>query len=153
MINIQKATISDAPLILEFIKKLAIYEKLEREVSADLESIKNSFFGTNPRVFCLLAYWNSVPVGFAVYFYNYSTFLAKHGLYLEDLFIDPNYRSKGLGKALLKALIQIAKDENLGRVEWSVLDWNTPAIDFYKTLRARAMDEWTVYRITEGDFC
>jgi len=74
-------------------------------------------------------------------------------LYLEDLFIDPNYRSKGLGKALLKALIQIAKDENLGRVEWSVLDWNTPAIDFYKSLRARAMDEWTVYRITEEDFC
>jgi GNAT superfamily N-acetyltransferase len=153
MINIQKAAISDAHVILEFIKKLAIYEKLEHEVTADIESIQNSFFGTNPRVFCLLAYWNSVPVGFAVYFYNYSTFLAKHGLYLEDLFIDPNYRSKGLGKALLKALIQIAKDENLGRVEWSVLDWNTPAIDFYKTLRARAMDEWTVFRITEEDFC
>ena len=152
MINIKKATIVDAPVILEFIKKLAIYEKLEHEVSADLESIINSFFGTNPRVFCLLAYWDSVPVGFAVYFYNYSTFLAKHGLYLEDLFVDPDYRSKGLGKALLRALVQIAKDENLGRVEWSVLDWNTPAIDFYKSLRARAMDEWTIYRITEEDF-
>ncbi|MFN5884298.1 MAG: GNAT family N-acetyltransferase, partial [Bacteroidota bacterium] len=101
-----------------------------------------------PYASVLLCYEGTTPVGFALYFYNYSTFRAKPGIYLEDLFVDPAYRGKGYGKALFQELIALAKREHLGRLEWSVLNWNTPAIDFYKAMGATAMDEWTVYRIT-----
>ncbi|MEY3370794.1 MAG: hypothetical protein RLZZ361_1464 [Cyanobacteriota bacterium] len=152
MFEIQQARVEHSTLILKFIKDLAEYEKLSHKVYADIDSIKASFFCKNPKVFCLIAYWDSLPVGFAVYFYNYSTFLAKHGLYLEDLFIDPLFRSRGFGKQIFKALVAIAKKEGLGRIDWWVLNWNTPAIDFYKSLKAQSMDDWTVYRITEDDF-
>ena len=152
MISIRKAQIKDSELIFEFIKKLAKYEKLEHEVKTTIELLKENLFSNNKKAYCLIADYDSKPVGFALYFYNYSTFLGKPGIYLEDLFVDTDYRGKGIGKALLLELIKIAKNENLGRVEWSVLDWNKPSIDFYKSLGAKAMDEWTVFRITEDKF-
>ena len=152
MISIRKAQIEDSDLIFEFIKKLAKYEKLEHEVKTTIELLKENLFSNNKKAYCLIADYDSKPVGFALYFYNYSTFLGKPGLYLEDLFVDIDYRGKGIGKALLLELVKIAKNENLGRVEWSVLDWNKPSIDFYKSLGAKAMDEWTVFRITEDKF-
>ena len=152
MLKIRKAQIEDTETILHFIKELAIYEKLEHEAVADAKSIKEHLFGAKPKAHCLIAEYDSKDVGFALYFYNFSTFLGKPGIYLEDLFVNDNCRGKGVGKALLLELIKIAKAENLGRVEWWVLDWNTPSIDFYKSLGAKAMDEWTVFRITEDKF-
>lgn len=152
MISIRPAEIQDSELILGFIKQLAQYEKLEHEVSASLKLLEENLFSAKSKAYCLIAEYNSVPVGFALYFYNFSTFLGKPGLYLEDLFVEPEYRGQGIGKALLTELIKIAQKENLGRVEWWVLDWNKPSIDFYKSLGAKAMDEWTVFRITEDKF-
>ncbi len=145
---IREAVKADVPLILEFIKGIAEYEKLLHEVETTEEKLNDTLFGTKPFAEVLLCYEGETPVGFALYFYNYSTFRAKPGIYLEDLFVLPQHRGNGYGKALLTALIDKAKAQDCGRVEWSVLDWNTPAIDFYQSMGAKAMDEWTVFRIS-----
>jgi GNAT superfamily N-acetyltransferase len=145
---IRKAEIADCPLILEFIKGLAEYEKLLHEVVATPELLKETLFGAQPKAEVLIAEWNKQPAGFALFFHNYSTFLGRPGIYLEDLFVLPSLRAHGIGKGLLKHLAQIAVERNCGRLEWSVLDWNKPAIDFYVSIGASPMDEWTIYRLT-----
>ncbi len=151
-LKIRQAQVQDADLVLEFIRALAKYEKLENEVYATKELIIKNLFSDNHKAYCLIAEYDNEAAGFAIYFYNFSTFLAKPGLYLEDLFVKPEYRSHGIGKALLKELVKIAIEEDLGRIEWWVLDWNKPTIDFYKTLGAVPMDEWTVFRVTSDKF-
>jgi len=146
-IKIISACEKDIPLILFFIKKIAEYEKLSDEVKATEEILRESLFGNKKSAEVLLAYYDGEPAGYAVYFYNFSTFLGKPGLYLEDLFVLPELRGKGLGKALFLHLMNIAKNEGCGRFEWSVLNWNQPAIDFYKAFGAKQMDEWSVFRI------
>jgi GNAT superfamily N-acetyltransferase len=150
--KIRKANPSDALLILEFIRALAVYEKLEDQVSANEDLIIKNLFSQSPKAHCLIAEYDSQPAGFAIYFYNFSTFLFKPGLYLEDLFVKPEFRSLGIGKKLIQALAQVCIDEDLGRFEWSVLDWNKPSIAFYESLGAVAMNEWTVYRLTSEKF-
>ena len=146
MFQIRKAVPSDTPVIFDLIKKLAVYEKLEDDVITSVEELQENIFSKNfAKV--LIAEESGKPVGFALYFYNFSTFVGKPGIYLEDLFVEPEYRGKGYGKALLVALAKIAKEEDCGRFEWSVLDWNTPSIEFYKALGAKPMDEWTVFRL------
>lgn len=147
---IRAATAADAPQILAFIKALAVYEKLEHMVVADVALLQKTLFGERPTAEVRLAEWQGKPAGFALFFHNYSTFLGKPGIYLEDLFVLPEFRGKGIGKALLIHLAQLAVERDCGRLEWSVLDWNTPAIEFYQSLGAVPMDEWTVYRVT-GD--
>jgi GNAT superfamily N-acetyltransferase len=150
MIAIRPARPGDEALVLSFIRALAEYEKLLDRVVATEDSVREALFGPNPRVFCDIADWKGEPAGFAVWFYNYSTFLARHGIYLEDLFVKPDYRGKGIGKALLVNLAARAAREGCGRLEWSVLDWNEPSIRFYQSLGARPVEGWTVYRLT-GD--
>lgn len=145
---IRNAVREDAALILRFIRALAVYEKLEDSVVADEAKIQRTLFGDKPYAEVLIAEWNGEPAGFALFFHNYSTFLAKPGIYLEDLFVDPAFRGKGIGKALLSSLARTAVDRDCGRLEWSVLDWNEPAIGFYKKLGAVPMDEWTIFRVT-----
>ncbi len=145
--TIQQTTKKDAGLILQFIQDLADYEKLAHEAVATLEDIENTLFGDKAYAECVIAYEGETAVGFALFFHNYSTFLGKPGLYLEDLFVKPAYRGKGYGKALLSHLAKLALDRKCGRLEWSVLDWNTPAIDFYKSIGADPMDGWTVNRM------
>jgi GNAT superfamily N-acetyltransferase len=149
-LRIAPATENDLGLILSFIRKLAEYEKLSHMVVATEENIREHVFGPNPVAEVLLAYWDQEPVGFALFFRNYSTFLGQPGIYLEDLFVDPEQRGKGIGKALLIRLAQIAVERGYGRLEWAVLNWNTPSIEFYSSLGAAPQDEWTVYRVT-GD--
>ncbi len=146
--HIRPATKEDVATILHFIKSIAEYEKLTHEVETTIEKLQETLFGEKNHAEGLICLEEEVPVGYALYFHNYSTFRAKAGIYLEDLFIEPQYRGRGYGKALLNAVIDIAKQRNCGRVEWSVLDWNQPAIDFYKNLGAKPMDEWTVFRIS-----
>lgn len=148
--TIRKATPQDTPTIFHLIKQLAEYEKLSSAVTATEAELERTIF-TDGYAEVLIAEENGKPVGFALYFYNYSTFLAKPGLYLEDLFVEPEYRGKGYGKKLLIELAKIAQESNCGRMEWSVLDWNTPSINFYKFLGAEPMDEWTVFRLTETE--
>lgn len=148
MLSIRKSTIADTLTILKFIEGIADYEKLSHEVETTAAKLEETLFGPAPSAEVLIAHEAEKPVGFALYFHNYSTFRAKPGMYLEDLFVLPEHRGKGYGKALLEHVIHIAKERNCGRVEWSVLDWNTPAIDFYKKMGATAMDEWTVFRIS-----
>jgi GNAT superfamily N-acetyltransferase len=148
--NIRQATAEDAEIIFALIIELAIYEKAEHEVRTTADEIRESMFGSDSKTSALVAEVNNKPVGYAVYFHNYSTWLGKNGLYLEDIYVSPDYRHNGIGKALLQKVANIAVTNNCGRVEWSVLDWNTPAIDFYKSLGAKPQDEWTVYRLT-GD--
>ena len=148
-LEIRRGTVEDSEIILEFIKKLAVYEKLSHMVDATSDKIEESIFSPDSHVHTLLAFYDDQPVGFALYFYNYSTFKARKGLYLEDLYVDEEMRGRGFGKKLLAELAGIAKEENCGRFEWSVLDWNIPAIDFYKSIGAEAMDGWTVYRLEE----
>ncbi|TLU66316.1 GNAT family N-acetyltransferase [Thalassotalea litorea] len=147
-INIRNAGIEDSGLILRYITELARYEKAESEVKACEETIKSSLFGPGTVTRALICEYDNEPIGFAVYFFNYSTWLAKQGLYLEDLYITPEYRGYGGGKALLRHLARIALDTNCGRFEWSVLDWNKPAIDFYDGLGAKPQNEWIGYRLT-----
>jgi len=147
-ISIRPATAEDAALILRFITDLAIYEKAEHEVIATESLIRESLFASDSGTQALICHIDDEPVGFAVYFFNYSTWLGKHGLYLEDLYVSPQYRGSGAGKALLKHLAQIAVSRGCGRFEWSVLDWNEPAIQFYKSLGAEPQDEWVAYRMT-----
>jgi len=149
-IHIREATPNDCSIIFKFIRELAIYEKAEHEVITDLEHIQNTLFCKNPKAHALICELDGVAVGFAIYFFNYSTWLGKYGIYLEDLYVSNEHRGSGAGKALLKRLTQIAVAKDCGRVEWSVLDWNKPAIDFYEALGAKPQDEWIVYRLT-GD--
>lgn len=144
--HIRKATPEDTPTILHLITQLAIYEKLEKEVITTVEELKTNIFEKNYAE-VLIAEENDKPIGFALYFHNFSTFVGKPGIYLEDLFVEIEHRGKGYGKALLVELAKIAKERNCGRLEWSVLDWNTPSIEFYKSLGAKPMDEWTVFRL------
>jgi GNAT superfamily N-acetyltransferase len=145
--TIRWANPSDVPLIFDFIKQLAEYEKMSPDVVATEELLAENLFGSKPSAEVLLGYEDEVAVGFALFFTNFSTFVGRPGLYLEDLFVVPEKRGRGYGKALLEELIKIAKQRNYGRVEWSVLDWNKPAIDFYLSMGAKPMDEWTVYRL------
>lgn len=150
---IRPATEADLPLILGFIRELAAYEKLAHEVVADEPSLRRALFPAAPAAplaHCVLATVDDAPAGFALYFFNYSTFLARPGLYLEDLFVRPAFRGRGLGKALLLHLAKIANARGCGRMEWAVLDWNQPAIAFYESLGARRMQEWQICRLT-GD--
>ena len=147
---IRKATINDAETILYFIKELAIYEKAEHEVLATVETIQSSIFGERGGVHALICELAGKAIGFSVYFYNYSTWLAKPGLYLEDLYVSPDYRGKGAGVALLKQLANIAIEQGCGRFEWSCLDWNTPSREFYESLGAEPQNEWLGYRMS-GD--
>lgn len=146
--HIRFATKEDTPTILSFIQGIAEYERLSHEVETTEQKLNDTLFGDRPFAEVLICFEEETPVGFALFFHNYSTFRAKPGVYLEDLFVLPQHRNNGYGKALLNQLIQTAKDRNCGRVEWSVLDWNKPAIEFYERMGAKAMDEWTVYRIT-----
>ncbi len=148
---IRKATIDDSSLILKFVKELARYEKAEYEVIATEEHIKRSLFGSGSTTHALICEKRNRPVGFAVYFFNYSTWLGKHGLYLEDLYVTPSERGSGVGKTLLKHLAQIAVQHECGRFEWSVLDWNEPAINFYESFGAKPQNEWIVYRLSGQD--
>ena len=146
-VEVRVATYADAPLILEFIKELAVYERLADEVEASEADVRRDLFGENPRCFCEIAEADGRPVGFALWFYNYSTFKGRAGIYLEDLFVRPEARGIGAGKALLRRLAQRCMDADLGRLEWAVLNWNTPSIEFYDSLGAAAMTEWTVRRL------
>ena len=149
-LNLRQATPADTPTILHFIRQLADYERLSHEVTATGADLQRTLFGPDPSAEVVLAEWNGTPAGFALYFRNYSTFLAKPGVYLEDLFVLPELRGKGIGKKLLQYLAHTAVERGYGRFEWSVLDWNTPAIEFYRSIGAEPMDEWTVQRVT-GD--
>ena len=146
-VTILPATPQDVTLILKFIRDLAEYEKLLHEVVATEDSLRKSLFGPGPVAQVLIGEINGTPAGFALYFYNYSTFLGRSGIYLEDLFVNPESRGSGLGKALLLHLAAKAYDEGCGRLDWAVLDWNRPSIDFYLSLGAQPQNEWTGYRL------
>jgi GNAT superfamily N-acetyltransferase len=146
--EIRPARVEDVPVILELIRELATYERAPDEVTATEEQLVDVLFGKRPAAEVLLAFHGKSPVGFAVFFYNFSTWLGRPGLYLEDLFVKPEKRGKGYGRALLIELAKIARDRGCGRMEWAVLDWNEPAIKFYRALGAKPMDEWTVFRLT-----
>jgi GNAT superfamily N-acetyltransferase len=147
-IRIERATVRDVPLILELINGLAVYEKLAHEVTATEAGLRETLFGARPAADVIIAYAGDTPAGFALFFPNYSTFLGKPGLYLEDLFVVPEWRGHGLGLALMKRLAAIAVERGCGRFEWSVLDWNKPAIGFYESLGAKLMDGWSIVRLT-----
>jgi GNAT superfamily N-acetyltransferase len=145
---IRPATADDVPLVLEFVKALAEYEKLSDRVTATETTLRESLFGPQPGAEVLLAYENDTPVGFAVFFHNFSTFLGVKGLWLEDIFVKPALRGRGHGKALLLHLARLAHERGCGRFEWAALDWNTPAWDFYKALGAAPLEDWTMFRLT-----
>ena len=149
LITVRRATAADSALVLDFIRQLAQYEKLEHQCIATADEVRDSLFGPSPRAESLLAFEGSEPAGFAVYFFTYSTFLAKYGLYLEDLFVKPALRGRGIGKRIFRELLRIAKENKCGRFEWSVLDWNKTAIDFYESLGAKPQAEWVRYRLEE----
>ena len=146
--KIRPADPADVPVILSLIRALADYERAPEDVVATEETLRDVLFGAEPSAHVLLAWEGEQPVGFAVYFFNFSTWLSRSGLYLEDLFVQPDARGKGYGEALLVELAKIAHARGCGRMEWSVLDWNEPAIEFYKKLGAKPMDEWTTFRLT-----
>jgi GNAT superfamily N-acetyltransferase len=148
MFAIRAAAESDVPLILQFIRDLAEYERLSHKVVATEERLRESLFGSPRFAEVIIGEEDGRAVGFALFFHNYSTFLAQPGIYLEDLFVKPEARGRGYGKALLARLAQLAVERGCGRVEWAVLDWNAPSIAFYKALGAEPMDEWTVFRLT-----
>ncbi len=149
---IRKAEEKDIPLIFTFIKELAEYEKLSSEVKATEEILRESLFGSKSYAEVLIAEYENEPAGQAIFFNNFSTFIGRPGIYLEDIYVRPHLRGKGIGKSLLLHLINLAKERNCGRVEWAVLDWNKSAIDFYKSLRANPMDEWIIFRLAENNF-
>lgn len=156
-VQIREANPEDIDAIFKFIHKLADYERAAHEAVLSKDHLFDSLFGENPQVFCVLSTisdgqgaTSEVITGFAIWHLNYSTWLAKHGLYIEDLFVDPGYRGLGHGKALLRYLAKICVDRGYPRLQWWVLDWNKPAIDFYESIGAKAMDEWTVFRVS-GD--
>jgi GNAT superfamily N-acetyltransferase len=148
--RIERATERDVPLILRLIKELAEYEKMLADVTATEEKLRHSLFGPHPAADVVIGYAGDEPAGFALFFHNYSTFLGQPGIYLEDLYVMPHFRGHGFGKRLLAHLAALAVERGCGRFEWSVLDWNAPAIGFYKKLGAQPMDDWTIFRVT-GD--
>ena len=154
MLTIRSARPGDGPLIHELVRGLAEYERLAHELEATPAQFEAALFGPSPRAFCDIAEWEQdgsrTAAGLALWFYNFSTFRGRHGIYLEDLFVRPEHRGRGIGKALLVRLAQRCVEESLPRLEWSVLDWNQPAIEFYRSLGAKPMDEWTVFRLTDA---
>ncbi len=146
--GLRKAQAADVPLILRFIEGLAEFERLSDECVATEDALRKTLFGDRPSAEVLLAYYESIPVGFALFFHTYSTFLAKPGIYLEDLFVVPDWRGRGFGRAMLTYLAGVAVERGCGRLEWSVLDWNEDAIRFYRRLGAAPLDEWTTFRLT-----
>ena len=153
MLELRSARIEDSAQILQLIEELADYEKLRAQVVTEITDIEQALFCRQPRVFCTLAEWREgqaaqAVAGFALWFYNFSTFKGRHGIYLEDLFVKPNLRGRGIGRALLKSLAERCVTENLARLEWSVLDWNRPALDFYASLGAEGLTQWQPHRLT-----
>ncbi|HVF88256.1 MAG TPA: GNAT family N-acetyltransferase [Pyrinomonadaceae bacterium] len=148
--KIVSATEEDVALILSFIRELAEYERLSDKVSATEDVLREELFGSRPGAEALIGYDKGKPVGFAVFFHNFSTFVGRRGLYLEDLFVKPESRGKGIGRAMLAYLAKLAQERQCGRLEWAVLDWNEPAIKFYQSLGATPMDDWTTFRLS-GD--
>ncbi len=148
--EIRPARVDDVPIILQLIRDLAAYERAPNDVTATEEQLSDVLFGKKPAAEVLLAFEGETPIGFAVFFHNFSTWLGRPGLYLEDLFVKPEARGKGYGRALLVDLAKIARERGCGRMEWAVLDWNDPASQFYRKLGAKPMEEWTVFRLT-GD--
>jgi len=151
-IEIRKAELKDVTIILNLIKELAEYEKLLDEVTATEDKLMNTIFGMDKFVEVWLAEINDEPVGQVFFFSNYSTFLAKPGFYIEDIYVRPQFRGKGVGKKLLNKVIKLAAEKNYGRVEWSALNWNEPAIEFYKNIGAVSIDDWMLFRLTEEKF-
>ena len=147
-VNVRSARVEDSPLILAFIKELAEYERLAHTVVATEELLRQNLFGPRPAAEVLLAEIRGEPVGFALFFTNFSTFVGRAGIYLEDLYVRPTFRGCGAGKALLREIAKLAVERGCGRMEWSVLDWNEPSIEFYKKLGAAPLDEWTMYRLS-----
>lgn len=145
---VREAKLDDTPIILKYIKDLAEYEKAPQEAVLTEDDVRRSFFIESPQVYCLVSELDNVVTGVAIWHLNYSTWLGKHGVYLEDLFVDPKFRGQGHGKALLVALAKICIDRGYPRLQWWVLDWNKSAIDFYDSIGAKAMDEWTVFRVS-----
>lgn len=146
-ITIRDAMREDAPLILSFIQELADYEKLLHEVVATEDNIRDSIFGASPKAFAIIGEIGGVPTGFALCFYNYSTFQGQPGIFIEDIYVRPEYRGQGIGKMFFRHIAKRAIDEKCGRIQWSVLKWNEPSIEFYKSMKARSMDEWTMFRL------
>ncbi|PYK30520.1 MAG: N-acetyltransferase [Verrucomicrobia bacterium] len=149
--TIRPATVADLPVILELIRDLATYERAPKEVTATEQILRETLFGEKRAAEVLLLFENEIAAGFAVFFHNFSTWLGRPGLYLEDLFVRPEHRGKGYGRALLVELAKIARDRNCGRLEWAVLDWNEPAIQFYLKLGAKPQNEWTVFRLRRDE--
>ena len=147
-VRIRSATPADVPLILSFIRELAEYEKMLQQVTATEPDLRNSLFGAKPAAECVIAEQDGRPVGFALFFHNFSTFLGKPGLYLEDLYVKPELRGKGIGRRLLSHLARLTLERGCSRFEWAVLDWNEPAIRFYKRLGAQMLDDWRINRLT-----
>jgi GNAT superfamily N-acetyltransferase len=148
--SIRPARLEDSATIANLVHELAVYEKLEQFARATAEDFQKHLFGPRPYAEALLAEINGEPVGFALAFPTFSTFRGQPGFYLEDIYVRPEHRGRGIGKALLASVARLARQRGFGRLEWSVLDWNSPAISFYRSLGARPMDEWTVYRIDDG---
>ena len=146
-VSVRPARPGEAPLVLSFVRELAEYERLLHEVEATPEILDDALFGPGPRIFCDIAEWHGEPAGFALWYHTFSTFQGRHGIYLEDLYVRPNHRGRGLGVALLERLAARCRDEHLGRLEWSVLDWNEPSIGFYRSLGAEPVAGWTRYRL------
>jgi GNAT superfamily N-acetyltransferase len=151
MLSIRPGTVEDVPLILQFIRELAEYERAPDQAVATEEDLRRDGFSAEPKFHVVIAEWNGIPAGFVLYFYNYSTWQGRPGLYLEDLFVRPAFRAKGIGKALLFYLAKVAVEKGCGRLVWQVLDWNTPAIRFYESLGAKVMKEWLTMRVSGDD--
>ena len=148
--RIEETGPQDVPLILSFVKELAEYERLSDSVIVTEDDLREALFGERPVAFAVIGYDEDEPISFALFFHNYSTFIGRPGLYLEDLYVRPHARGRGFGRAMLAYLARVARERRCGRMEWAVLDWNEPAIKFYKGLGARPLDDWIVYRLT-GD--
>jgi diamine N-acetyltransferase len=147
-VTIRPARPNDAALIFALVRELADYERLAHEVDATQDQISAALFGDQPKLFCDIASWQGEPVGFAIWFFNFSTFRGRHGLYLEDIFVRPAFRGKGIGKALMRHLARHCVDKGLARFEWTVLDWNKPSIEFYRSIGAKVLEDWRVCRMS-----
>ena len=150
-IRVARAEESQIPLILSFVRKLAEYERLSHKVTVDEALLRKSLFGPHPAAEVVIAFWREQPAGFAVYFHNFSTFAGRPGIYLEDLFVEPSFRGRGIGKSLLVYLARLAEERGCARLDWAVLDWNEPAKGFYRKLGAEPMDDWTIYRLSGAE--
>jgi GNAT superfamily N-acetyltransferase len=146
-LRIEPATERDLPAIVHLVRQLARYEKLEHAMVATQDDFRQALFGIERNAYALMAFADDAAVGFALYFYNFSTFLGQRGIYLEDIYVEPEHRGRGIGSALLKRLARVAKEQNCGRMEWSVLTWNQPSIDFYHRLGAVTLDDWRIFRL------